>query len=724
MTSRHLYFKLLLEDLKRKTWAAALEGLALFFALPVALAMTLSNITNELYGDMTLVRGQAQARTMLEFGNDYPVIMLILGIAAVVMGISAFSYLQNRRQVDFYHSLPVKRELQFAVHVTGGILITAAVYLAAQVIAIAVAAAGGVLSREVLQAAVKGYLFHMLYYALFYMVTILAVMFTGTRIASVLGTAVFFGYFPAVGGLIYSLCQTYLHTYCSEVPSIWTVVLPRISPADAAIQALSEGMTAARGAGALAAIVLTGLLSLVLYWKRPSETAGKTMAFSGAAHIIKILLVIPFSLAGALFFSAMNSHLGWCVFGAVAGAVISHCVIEVIYHVDFKKLFCHEKTMAACMAVSLGLILGFRFDVFRYDSYLPDPGRIISASIDFNKDSWVSWDGGKLYEDGVPRVVQAGAVSDVDALLKIAAEGIRQTEEREAGTWDYQDSSYVTVGYTLKGGKRVFRVYRMSLEPVLAEADRIYGEDGYKKTLYPGISLPEEEAAANMVYMDYLQNVKKPEGTKEELAAVYRAYQEEMAAMTLSRQKTEAPIGQLLLISNENADILLEREEWETQSSGSRQPDYTRFWYEGFFYPIYPSFTKTIEALEGCGIQAGDWMDPAKIESVQVEYSQEIETEVHVSENGDVYYTQSSYAEPRTITYTDPDQIRKLMECFAPYSGQNQMLMLENSYSVTVTMKRQSGELQQAVNGGFPQGRVPEFIISDFASSEGSGQIK
>lgn len=145
MTSRHLYFKLLLEDLKRKTWAAALEGLALFFALPVALAMTLSNITNELYGDMTLVRGQAQARTMLEFGNDYPVIMLILGIAAVVMGISAFSYLQNRRQVDFYHSLPVKRELQFAVHVTGGILITAAVYLAAQVIAIAVAAAGGVL---------------------------------------------------------------------------------------------------------------------------------------------------------------------------------------------------------------------------------------------------------------------------------------------------------------------------------------------------------------------------------------------------------------------------------------------------------------------------------------------------------------------------------------------------------------------------------------------------
>ena len=47
MTSRHLYFKLLKEDMKRKLWAAALLGLALFFTMPVALAMAFSDIRTD-----------------------------------------------------------------------------------------------------------------------------------------------------------------------------------------------------------------------------------------------------------------------------------------------------------------------------------------------------------------------------------------------------------------------------------------------------------------------------------------------------------------------------------------------------------------------------------------------------------------------------------------------------------------------------------------------------
>ncbi len=36
MTSKHLYCKLFYEELKRKLWAVALLGLAMFFALPVS----------------------------------------------------------------------------------------------------------------------------------------------------------------------------------------------------------------------------------------------------------------------------------------------------------------------------------------------------------------------------------------------------------------------------------------------------------------------------------------------------------------------------------------------------------------------------------------------------------------------------------------------------------------------------------------------------------------
>lgn len=129
MTLRRLYFKMLWEDVKRKLWAVALLGLALFFALPVGMAMVLPSYQPNEYTTMEEVieRRTGNVMSMLDFGTNYQVILLALFIAALVMGISTFSYLHNKKQIDFYHSLPVKRELWFAVHIGTGILIPAGI---------------------------------------------------------------------------------------------------------------------------------------------------------------------------------------------------------------------------------------------------------------------------------------------------------------------------------------------------------------------------------------------------------------------------------------------------------------------------------------------------------------------------------------------------------------------------------------------------------------------
>ena len=54
------------------------------------------------------------------------------------------------------------------------------------------------------------------------------------------------------------------------------------------------------------------------------------------------------------------------------GALISHCVIEVIYHFDFKKLFAHWPQLILAAALSMALFFSFRFDWWGYDSYLPE----------------------------------------------------------------------------------------------------------------------------------------------------------------------------------------------------------------------------------------------------------------------------------------------------------------------------------------------------------------
>lgn len=58
-----------------------------------------------------------------------PLLLWMIPIAAAVGGLAEFSFLHSRRKTDFYHSLPVKREILFAVSYVGGILYVAVPYV-------------------------------------------------------------------------------------------------------------------------------------------------------------------------------------------------------------------------------------------------------------------------------------------------------------------------------------------------------------------------------------------------------------------------------------------------------------------------------------------------------------------------------------------------------------------------------------------------------------------
>ena len=129
MTSKSLYFKLLRENLKRRAWAIALAVLGFFFSLPIHLALTMENAIKtdfwryNNYQPLILAQDMPEAeraarileiktQIVLEsvsFGNGLVAFLII--VAALVIGVSSFSYLHNRCKVDFYHSIPVRREL-------------------------------------------------------------------------------------------------------------------------------------------------------------------------------------------------------------------------------------------------------------------------------------------------------------------------------------------------------------------------------------------------------------------------------------------------------------------------------------------------------------------------------------------------------------------------------------------------------------------------------------
>lgn len=727
MISKHLYFKLFKEDLKRKLWAAALLALAFFFCLPVPMAMVLPSyeVTEYVTLAQVILRRTNNVRMMLGFGSSYPMVILLLFIAAVVMGISTFSYLHNKKQTDFYHSLPVKRSLWFAVNISTGIFLPAAVYLVAIILSLVVGAVNGVLPGLALPAAASGFLLNMLYYILTYITVVLAMMLTGTKIAAILGSAVFFSFFPAVNLLIRSYYTAFFQTYYDGVQGIFFRTLQKLSPVSAVVWAV-EKIDAGKIISAAAAIVLLGMLAFFLYEKRPSEAAGKTMAFHASKGLVKVPLVLAFGTAGALFFYSIQPGLGWTVFGDIVGIVLSHCVIEVIYWGDFKKVFCHEKTLAACLAVSLMVLLSFYLDLFHYDSYVPKESQVAYASVDFNRDNWIT---SSAYdpdlESSGASVLQQGRIEDITSVMALVNEAVRQMEmeEQQGNTGSGERQEYnlhrcrMDVCYTLKNHRKLYRTYTFYLDPVMEEADKIYTDAAYKQALYPGLRL-DEAAAENIVYRDGNSNIQHLDGSQEQWAAVLKAYQEEMTALSFAQRKEENPYGDILLISSRDIEVIENRRKTD-------DPDPVHYqwgWYEGYFYPIYPSFTKTIQALKDCGVEMKELFTAEDVEYITISgygpFADEEKPDndfpmTKMAESADGSEEDNFYQN----TYDRPEDIEKILPVFIQdeRGWRNGMAETDNRYEIVVRIR---GKGRGTYHGAFRRNQVPEFVKEDFMAME------
>lgn len=165
MTSASLFFKLQKEDLKRRIWVVALLFLGFFFAYPVNLALTMENAANSQFamyngytplvntGTPEYLAKVLEYKTkavvnLVSYGNVMPLFLMVT--AAVVIGAAGFAYLHNQKKVDFYHSIPVRREMLYLVYHVDGILILTVTYFIHLLVLMAAAAAYGV-SRQSLQ---------------------------------------------------------------------------------------------------------------------------------------------------------------------------------------------------------------------------------------------------------------------------------------------------------------------------------------------------------------------------------------------------------------------------------------------------------------------------------------------------------------------------------------------------------------------------------------------
>ena len=716
MTSRSLFFKYMKENTKQRIWNLALVLLLCFFAFPVTTALWSStafrpeNLNSSLPADLALAQAQRDfTRDMLRmYSMKGGALAFMLTIAAVVLAASGFAYLHSKKKTDFYHSLPIRREMLYAVTCLNGFLYMAVAYL-------------GFLTIAAVMIRVKGVPFdwgslylasveHLCFFALVYMTAILSMLLTGNLVVGLLGTGVLFSWGPVICMTISAYFSEYFTTFYGD-DSFLLALSERTSPVAWYVKACMSSQPGRMALWAMLAAAVLFLLGMLLYRRRPSEAAGHAMAFPITEPIIRFLIAVPSSLLlGAMFHSMMYED-GWTVFGLVCGLLLVSCIIEIIYHFDFKSLFAHKRQLLVS-AVFVGVVFAiFRFDLFGYDRYLPATEKLASGGIYcdlLDPDATSQYHSTVEYTEGwygvtfdaMPSSTLADEmqISDdqgLELLHTIAAQGVHDAAQardrflRGGGrSYDVEEGDEafrnVTIAWHLRNGRTVYRSYRVNVSGVRAALEAVYDLDAYKTAMYPVLSLTADDVAGiNYKEEDECSHVKLAGADVK--AALLAAYQEELKALTSETRAHEMPIAEIQFKTNEQQALI--------QKLRDEGGNYTLFNYY-YYYPIYPSFTKTIALLRACGVEVGGTVTPEKTASITLSYqgvavSEEemAPADTELGQRQRKYLSDDSRA---MLTVTDPEQIREILAASASHSvvSLNPLTETDCGMEIVVDMKR------------------------------------
>lgn len=718
MTLKNLYFKLMKEDLKSRMWAMAILGLVFFFAFPVAVTMKASVLRDPDYHAVTLYSFTSDVSQWLSFSNSLVTVMIIA--AAIICGMSSFSYLNLRSKVDFYHGLPIRREKLYAANFIDGILIMAVPYGIMLLAGMLVGIANGIKPAGFCQIVLIGYGLNLVYFVLLYTLITVAVMLTGNRIVAFLGFVVLSFILPAIILLTSSYFLVFFETSMSDQLDVlkWSI---HLSPV---LEFTSRSTDYDRVMPTMAAIIMALMLAVlggILYQKRPSEAAGKAMAFEVTKPVIRIVVVMVSALFLGVFFWSLQAGMPWAVFGICCGGVISHCVIEIIYHFDLKKLFSGKWQLVGCLIVSILILCSFRYDWQGYDRYLPRENQIRSAAVNIpGWNDWVSygkyvknqkgtfkWNG----EDSRTYVLREMKDVDVAAVRQIAADGIAALQYNGE---DYRPTTRVQICYTLNSGRKVYRCYWVPRDQLEADLLPLYSSEAYKKGIYPVLSLSAGQVT-EIRYREYEPEIRLKNLSEASIRELLTAYQQDLKSLTVEQMKQEVPAGLIHFVTPQESEALA----WADQYEPGNQLDtviYNYYYYKDYyyndysnfnkvsFYPVYRSFEQTCRLLETYGIEPGDDYSMYPIESYTIRDREACEQ--HWTEH-DEY--------PQYII-TAPAEVQQLNQVVAAnrMGYYNPLLEMEN-LEVAIRFIKDGETVEEQVSVSRQQ--MPEFLRQRLAEN-------
>lgn len=405
-------------------------------------------------------------------------------IFAIIYTVQIFSYMHNKRKVDFYGSLPISRARLFLAKYGAAYLFSIIPMLVFMgIIAIASVCTGTLLLPQVTNMYVN--------FIVGTLACISAYGFLSACCGTTFNTVIMFIAVCAC----YPLSMVFVRAY---IDAFFTGSYTG-NFSDSFITNALNPISAYFGNNIIYWIIFSVVciaLGTLLIMKRRSERAQTSFAYYIPCHIIKVIVSFLTGMFLGTMFGSLNvfgNGVGGFVFGFILASAPTFLIVHMIFYKGLKQIV---RTIPIYAGLAVVVIVGvalINLDVFGYNTYVPKSEDVKSAGIILTQHYYPK-------DKNFSRVMSKSAEdftssSDIDSIVKIHNNIInsKSTKLKSVGkfktVWGFMlynafdDLSYddvYAITYKLNNGRKVNRFYSASMISLVNSMNTVYSDDyGY-----------------------------------------------------------------------------------------------------------------------------------------------------------------------------------------------------------------------------------------------------
>ena len=603
----------------RQTPLFTVSLVSLLLAMPITLILTIQSVLSNQWNNQDV----EMRRNLVERIRDMMVYQaaasVVLAVLAVVAGIALFHYLHVRSQVDFFHALPITRPQMFRMRVLIGVLAVVPAYLLSVLLSCGVCAAYGYADAIDVPLLLWSVCVHVIFFLVIYAASVLAAVLCGNTLVSLLLCA------WIQAGLAFGtvILDQLLYIF---YPARWPVdddFASWLSPVTISYRLL-DGI---EDLGAVPAILaLIGAIAVLfaagrLFRARKSEHAGVSMAFPGMEQPLKLFMVTVLGVGCGLLVQTITGSW-WIMFvGMVFGGVLTACVAEIVYDLDFHSLFRRRKSLLIYGAVCAAVMAFMAMDTTGWNSRLPERGEVTEAYLNSYCSSW-NCSAQNARPQKEEDILCLKSEENVDRIYKSAqmgADTIRRNRKDIRGSMRYASDRYEVL-FRLENDKTFKRTYYLPSDTAeLAEngAKVRFSEEYREQFTAEAQAERNKERISKLMagnYWEVENNVVKTIDDSQAIIDILTTLKRESMDITREYAEQHAPVFML--------NALTEQEEQEILRQGGNM-----YWNSFFYIPVYESETETLRLLKKHLPELSEGFGP--VEDV-IEIRHDIPTEHHM----------------------------------------------------------------------------------------------